>query len=107
MQHLRAFTLRCLDDDDRFDPVRDTDSIEYRVRLPLPTTFRETRASLAAMRRGLASMMARFEPDRFKSVEHVLDAFGERETLGGLRVQESMVEAVSLARSATGSLVVH
>jgi hypothetical protein len=91
----------------RFDPVWDADSIEYRVRLPLPTTFRETRTSLASMRRGLASMMARFEPDRFKSVEHVLDAFGERETLGGLRVQESMVEAVSLVRSATGSLVVH
>ena len=52
-------------------------------------------------------MMARFEPDRFRSVEHMLDTFGERETLDSLRVQESMVEAVTLARSATGSLVVH
>ena len=91
----------------RFDPMWDADSIEYRVRLPLPTTFREVRTSLASMRRGLVSMMARFEPDRLRSVEHVVHAFGERETLGGLRVQESAVEAVTLARSATGSLVVH
>ena len=91
----------------RFEPVWDADTIEYRVRLPLPTTFREARTSLAAMRRGLVSMMARFEPDRFRSVEHVLDAFGARETLGGFRVKESMVEAVILTRSAAGSLVVH
>lgn len=91
----------------RFDPVWDTDSIEYRVRLPLPTTFREARTSLALMRRGLVSMMARFEPDRFRSVEHVLDTFGDRETLGGFRVKESLVEAVTLERSAAGSPVVH
>jgi hypothetical protein len=52
-------------------------------------------------------MMARFEPDRFRSVEHVLDAFGDRETLGGFRVKESLVEAMTLERSAAGSLVVH
>jgi hypothetical protein len=91
----------------RFDPVWEADTIEYHVRLPLPTTFGDARSSLAALRRGLVSMMARFEPTRLSSVEHVLDTFGERETLGGLHVQESMVEAVTLTRSATGSRVVH
>jgi len=46
----------------RMEPMMSADSIDYHIRFPLPTTLAETRAGLALMRRGLASLLARFEP---------------------------------------------
>lgn len=82
-------------------------TIEYHVRYPLPTALGEARASLAQMRRGLVSMLARFEPDRFASLAPVLDTFGERETLGGLKIHEPAAPAVSVPPPFAGSHVVH
>lgn len=53
----------------------------WQVRFGVPVTFGELRAGLVAMRRGLGHLFARFEPERFRSLEGLLDTFGERATL--------------------------
>ena len=91
----------------RFEMISEADSIEYQVRLPLPTTFAETRASLGVMRRGLAALMARFEPDRYESVGHLMDTFGQRETLAGLRVRDSQARSVEIGHRFSSAKTVH
>jgi hypothetical protein len=91
----------------RYGPAGDADSIKYEARLPLPTSFGEARHSLAAMRRGLSTLMARFEPDRFSSVAPLIETFGQRETLGGIHVQEPSSQAVMLPSSDAGAQAVH
>ena len=82
-------------------------SIEYQVRFPLPTSLAETRTCLALMRRGLAALLARFEPVRFVSVASLMETFGERETLAGLHIHEPPAYVVSVPPPYTGSQVVH
>ena len=91
----------------RFEMISEADSIEYQVRLPLPTTFAETRESLGVMRRGLAALMARFEPDRYESVGHLMDTFGQRETLAGLRVRDSQARSVEIGHRFSSAKTVH
>ena len=91
----------------RFEMISEADSIEYQVRLPLPTTFAETRASLGVMRRGLAALMARFEPDRYESVGHLMDTFGQRETLAGLGVRDSPARSVEIGHRFSSAKTVH
>ena len=91
----------------RMEPVTAADSIEYQVRFSLPTTLGEGRAVLALMRRGLGSLLARFEPDRFTPLAHVLETFGERETLSGLRIHDPVMHMVPVPPALTGSEVVH
>ena len=83
------------------------DSISYHVRFSLPTTLRETRATLASMRRGLGLLMARFEPDRFETMAEMLETFGARETLAGLHIHESLDEVVPISLAGAVSHVVH
>ena len=91
----------------RFEMISEADSIEYQVRLPLPTTFAETRASLGVMRRGLAALMARFEPDRYESVGHLMDTCGQRETLAGLGVRDSQARSVEIGHRFSSAKTVH
>ena len=91
----------------RVEPATVADSIEYQVRFPLPTSLIETRTSLALMRRGLASLLARFEPVRFVSVASTMEAFGERETLAGLHIHEAPAFVVSVPPPYAGSHAVH
>lgn len=91
----------------RVEPVGDAGAIEYQVRFALPTTLGEARACLAQMRRGLVSMLARFEPERFASLAPVIDTFGERETLGGFRIHEPVTQSVAVPPPFAGSHVVH
>jgi hypothetical protein len=91
----------------RIEPVTEGASVEYHVRFPLPTTLTEARASLAQMRRGLMSMLARFEPDRFASLAPVMDTFGDRETLRSIRINEPTTHAVAVPPPFAGSHVVH
>ena len=58
----------------------------YQVRLPLPLTLDEARATLAGIRSGLGHLVARFEPDRYRSLEPMLATFGTRETLAQLHL---------------------
>jgi hypothetical protein len=77
------------------------------VRFPLPTTLAEARTCLAQMRRGLVSMLARFEPDRFASLAPVMDTFGDRETLRSIRINEPATHAVAVPPPFAGSHVIH
>jgi len=83
------------------------EAIEYKVRFPLPTTLAETRECLARMRRGLGSLLARFDPDRFASLARVMDTFGARETLNALRIHEPGHSVVPVPAPVAGSRVVH
>ncbi|MSR36891.1 MAG: hypothetical protein EXR95_09695 [Gemmatimonadetes bacterium] len=58
----------------------------YQVRLALPLTLDEARSTMAGIRSGLGHLIARFEPDRYRSLEPVLSTFGSRETLAQLHV---------------------
>jgi hypothetical protein len=91
----------------REEPVGEADSISYHARLPLPTTLAEARTALGSMRRGLAALMARFEPDRFRPLEQVMDTFGARETLAGLHIHEPLTQVVQVPPPISGSHVVH
>lgn len=91
----------------RLVPVSISAALGYQVRLPFAETLGEARQSLAVMRRGLAALMARFEPHRFQSVDHLLSTFGERETLGSLHVHEPRIRPVRVMPSLPGSMVVH
>ena len=91
----------------RQEPVGEADSVAYHVRLPLPTTLAEARAVLALMRRGLAALMARFEPDRFEPFSEVMETFGARETLAGLHIHEPLIQLVQVPPPISGSHVVH
>jgi hypothetical protein len=91
----------------RVEPMTLADSIEYQVRFALPTSLAETRACLALMRRGLATMLARFEPARFATLSRMLETFGERETLAGLHIHEPSGYVVSVPPPYAGSHVVH
>jgi hypothetical protein len=93
----------------RMEPVTIADTIDYQVRFAVPTTLAETRACLALMRRGLAAMLARFEPSRFVSVARLMETFGERETLAGLHIHEPPTYFVSVqpSYSSSGSHVIH
>jgi hypothetical protein len=91
----------------RVEPHGSGGTVAYHVRYPLPTTLVEVRAHLAQMRRGLVSMLARFEPDRLASIVPVMDTFGERETLGGLKIHEPTAQVVAVPPPFAGSHVVH
>jgi hypothetical protein len=58
----------------------------YQVRLALPLTLEEARATLAGIRSGLAHLVAVFEPERYRSLAPVLATFGARETLAQLHL---------------------
>jgi len=91
----------------RREPRGVTDAVTYQVRLSLPTTLAEARMALARMRRGLVSLMARFEPDRFAPIEEMIDTFGARETLAGLQIHEPLIQMVQVPPPIAGSHVVH
>ncbi|MEQ1855212.1 MAG: hypothetical protein ABL963_02015 [Longimicrobiales bacterium] len=91
----------------RVEPRASGGTVEYQVRYPLPTSLGEARTSLAQMRRGFVSMLARFDHERFDSIATVMDTFGERETLGALKIHEPAEQAVSVPPPFAGSHVVH
>jgi hypothetical protein len=91
----------------RAQPLGSAEAIEYQVRFPLPTTLGEARECLGRIRRGLGSLVARFDPDRFASLERVMDTFGIRETLSSLHIHESSTLVVPVPAPFNGSHVVH
>jgi hypothetical protein len=91
----------------REEPAGSADSLAYHVRFALPTNMHEARFALAGMRRGLASLVARFEPDRYASLARVMETFGARETLSGLRIHEPNPRMTAVLPPSAGSAVVH
>jgi hypothetical protein len=80
----------------RLLPAGGTEGSTYQVRLPLPLTFPEARGLIREIREGLAHLLARFEPRRYRALREVLDAFGARQTLDRLYLPEARQEAESL-----------
>ncbi len=72
--------------------------VSYEVRMPIPISLAESRTALGAVRKGLAHLLSRFEPQRFKAVEQHLITFGERETLARLNLREPRHRATPLPR---------
>jgi hypothetical protein len=91
----------------RQDPAGSADSISYHVRFALPTTLHEARGAVAAMRRGLAALVARFEPDRYATLARLMETFGARETLSGLRIHEPTQRMFAVVPRSVGSQVIH
>lgn len=92
----------------RLLPVGSTQGISYQVRFPLPLTFLEARMLIGEIREGLAHLLARFEPRRFRALKEVLETFGSRETLGRIYVREprELSERIS-SPPRMGGTVVH
>jgi len=82
-------------------------TIAYHIRMPHPASLTDAREELSHIRRGLARLLARFEPDRFKSLEEQLATFGNRETLARVTVRDRGLRAVSLRRPAAPDVTVH
>ncbi len=91
----------------RLVPVRPSDSVDYQVRFGLPDSLADVRARLAAMRRGLGAMVARFEPTRFEAMARLLETFGERETLASLQDRGPRAHSVRVIASMPTSTAVH
>jgi len=91
----------------RLVPVTPTDPLSYQVRYPLPESLDEAREAVAEMRGGLAGLIARYEPDRFHSLESLLETFGARETLASLSVREPRVRGVRITPTMPTSGSIH
>ncbi len=87
--------------------TREGSTIAYQVRLPYPVSLTEARRELASVRRGLARLLARFEPERFEAVEQQLGTFGVRETLAQVPVRDVDLYTVPLRATADSSAMVH
>lgn len=82
-------------------------SAACQVRLPLPLNLEEARAALGGIRSGLAHLVARFEPDRYRSIEPLLSTFGSRETLAQIHVPGARTRYATIRRPGSSGPVVH
>jgi len=84
-----------------------TEGISYQVRFPLSLSFVEARAQVREIREGLAHLLARFEPHRYRALQEVMETFGARETLGRLHLREprEQVQPLSGPPHVGGTLV--
>jgi hypothetical protein len=78
-------------------PTGGREGISYQVRLPLPLAFSEVRTQIKEVREGLAHLLARFEPQRYRALQEVLETFGTRETLARLQLREPRVQTQPLS----------
>lgn len=81
-------------------PTVGEELVSYEARLSMPITLAESRATLGAVRAGLADLLSRFEPERFKAVEQQLGTFGVSETLARLRLREPRQRATPISAGA-------
>lgn len=81
-------------------------TLSYLVLLPVPGAASELRSLLDRLRRGVARIMARFEPDRLSGVETQLSTFGVRDSLARLDLRDPRGRSEPVGRGfpASGSL---
>jgi len=92
----------------RLLPEGGTEGSTYQVRLPLPLTLPEARGLIREIREGLAHLLARFEPQRYRALREIEEAFGARQTLDRLRLPECRQRVEPLGSSPGASnLFVH
>lgn len=70
--------------------------LRYQVRFPLPLSLSETIREMEEIRAGFGRLYARFEPERYRALRHVLETFGVRRTLAQLSMREPLSEPVAL-----------
>ena len=89
-------------------PLSETNGLSYQVRFPLSLTFFEARNLVREVREGLAHLLARFEPQRYRALQEVLETFGARETLSRLHLREPRNDVQPLSSlPALGGTFVH
>lgn len=76
----------------------------YQVRFPLPLGLDEARSELASIRSGLVRIVSRFEPDRFRALERVVETFGQRETLARLKLRAPRMRYAAVEPVASGTV---
>jgi hypothetical protein len=107
---LEAAVLEAFPNSDvfRFTESHEGGSVNYQVRLSLPSSLTETREEIRTIRRGLGALLARFEPERFNGIEQHLRTFGPRDTLSQLHIRERRTKAEALrTRQEVASGTVH
>jgi hypothetical protein len=82
-------------------------SVSYQVRFTLPLTLTEARETLHRIRNGLSQLLARFEVERYQSVEGQLRTFGARQTLARLHQRDARLRSVPVRRSPLSNSAVH
>ena len=75
----------------------------YHLPLSVPRTLPQARTLLGKVRRGLVHLLARFEPDRYRSLRDLTRTFGERDSLRSLGKGSALprLEPVLTSRGAT------
>jgi hypothetical protein len=92
----------------RLPAADETDGLAYQVRFALPLTFLEARMMVRRIREGLAQILARFEPERYRAVRELLDTLGVRETLSSLYIKDPIQTPQPLSTPPIlGGTVVH
>ncbi len=85
----------------RIVPVSPAATGGCQVRFPLPLDLTELRIEMDAIRTGLLSMLARFEPTRFRAVQELVATFGDRATLARIRERHTSRSAQLIERPPT------
>jgi hypothetical protein len=78
----------------------------YHVPLPIPRSLAEASDLLQRIRKGFLHLLARFEPERLRSLSELTRTFGERDSLRGLndRLDLPRMERVIVAGSPVAGL---
>lgn len=82
----------------------------YQLPLPIPRNLADTRRLIERLRRGFGDLLARFEPERQRSLSELTRTLGERDSLRSLHdaTEAPRMETVfPRARSSSGATEVH
>ena len=92
----------------RLLPAGSMEGLSYQVRFPLSLTFQEARMLVREFREGLAHLLARFEPQRFRALKELMQTFGPRETLSRIYLREPRETSQPISAQPNGAgTVVH
>lgn len=78
----------------------------YHVPLPIPRSLGDARDLLATIRKGFVHLLARFDPDRYRSISELTGTFGERDSLRGMHddLDRPTLETVVVGRRVVSGL---
>ena len=82
----------------------------YHLPLPIPRSLADTRRLLDRMRRGFVHLLARFEPERYRSLRDLTGTLGERDSLRSLKDRldlPRMKTVIPAQRRSSGAAGVH
>lgn len=91
----------------RTPPLAPEGSVSYLVLLPVPASLAELRGVMERVRRGMGRVLARFEAERFRTLEAHMETFGTRDSIERLRIREGRAGSEPLGRGPVTSEVVH